>query len=119
MRPKTCGFSRRERVGRHAEFQEIYKQGARLRGRFMTLFVRPNTLGRARLGIAATRKLGDAVRRNRAKRLVREWFRRHKPRDAFDIVVIPGREFLDAPRPALDADYRVTLDRFARARAGR
>jgi ribonuclease P protein component len=118
MGPKTHGFSRAERVGRHAEFQEIYKQGTRLRGRFMTLFVLPNNLSRARLGIAATRKLGDAVRRNRVKRLVREWFRHHKPTGAFDIVVIPGREFLDAPRVALDADYRATLNRFTRARTG-
>jgi ribonuclease P protein component len=119
MGPKARGLPRRQRIGRHAEFQEIYKRGARLRGRFMTLFVLPNSLETARLGVAATRKLGDAVRRNRAKRLVRELFRHHKPCKALDIVVIPRGELFDAPRPALEADYRATLDRLAHLRAVR
>jgi ribonuclease P protein component len=81
----------------------------------MTLFVLPNGRGAARLGIAASRKLGDAVRRNLAKRLAREWFRRDKPADALDVVVIPRRELFDASRSALEADYRATLGRFTRA----
>ncbi len=85
----------------------------------MTLFVLPNSLETARIGIAATRKLGDAVRRNRAKRIVRELFRGHKPGGALDIVVVPRPEFFDAPRPALDADYCAMLDRLARVRVVR
>jgi len=119
MGPKAHGISRSERIGRRADFQEIYKRGIRLGGRFMTLFVLPNSLETARLGIAATQKLGDAVRRNRAKRLVRELFRGHKPGSALDIVVVPRREFFDASRPALDADYCATLARLARARVVR
>ena len=42
----------------------------------MTVFIRPNLLGRHRLGITASRKLSvRAVERNRAKRLLRETFR--------------------------------------------
>ena len=43
-------------------------------GRLMTMFTRERESGPARLGIAATRKMGAAVERNRAKRLVRELF---------------------------------------------
>lgn len=82
----------------------------------MTLFALPNSLETARLGIAATRKLGDAVRRNRAKRRVRDLFRCNKLCNSFDIVVIPRRELCDAPQPALKADYCATLDRLTRAR---
>ena len=77
----------------------------------------PNTLGISRLGIAATRKFGGAVQRNRAKRLIREVFRRNKIAPGFDVVVIPKRELLDASLTALEADYRTVIER--RVRQGR
>ena len=67
--------------------------------------------GVGRLGIAATKKLGGAVERNRAKRLIREVFRRNKIADGFDVVVIPKRELLDASLSTLEADYRRLLGR--------
>jgi ribonuclease P protein component len=67
------------------------------------------TIGR--LGIAATRKLGDAVERNRAKRLIREVFRRNKIAPGFDIVVVPRRELLDATLSAIEDDYRRNITR--------
>ena len=70
--------------------------------------------GVGRLGIAATKKLGGAVERNRAKRLIREVFRRNKLAPGFDIVVIPKRELLDASLTALETEFRNTLERSLR-----
>jgi ribonuclease P protein component len=67
--------------------------------------------GVGRLGIAATKKLGGAVERNRAKRLIREVFRRNKIADGFDVVVVPKRDLLDASLSTLEADYRRLLAR--------
>ncbi len=50
-----------------------------------------------RLGLAVTRRLGKAVRRNRVKRLLREFFRRHKRElPARDLVIMakPGAKAL-------------------------
>ena len=47
--------------------------------------------------------------RNRAKRVSRELFRRHKPDAALDVVVVPRREFLAADFPSLERDYVVLL----------
>ncbi len=77
----------------------------------MTCVALPNAVGSPRLGIAATQKIGNAVARNRAKRLVRELFRAHKPLSSIDIVVIPRREILEAPWLNLEADYRAALKR--------
>ena len=77
----------------------------------MTCFALANELGSPRLGIAASQKLGNAVVRNRAKRLVRELFRSHKPLTGIDIVVIPRREMIDASWGNLEADYRAALQR--------
>ncbi len=54
------------------------------------IIVDRNTLPLTRLGITVSRKAGKAVRRNRAKRLIREYFRTHLGRFApvFDLVVI-------------------------------
>jgi ribonuclease P protein component len=77
----------------------------------MTVFLQPNGLPVSRLGVAATRKLGGAVVRNRAKRLAREVFRRYKPAAGQDVVIVPRREMLDAPFPNLEADFRDLLNR--------
>jgi ribonuclease P protein component len=107
----TERLTRHERVRRRPEFERAYEHGQRLRGRFMTLFVAPNGSARCRLGVAATRKLGSAVVRNRAKRLARELFRKLKPPAGLDVVVVPRREMLDAPFASLEADYTSTLAR--------
>ena len=104
-------LTRHERVRQRPEFERAYESGQRLRGRFMTLFVAPNGTTRCRFGVAATRKLGSAVVRNRAKRLARELFRRLKPPAGLDVVVVPRREMLDAPFASLEADYTHTLAR--------
>jgi len=77
----------------------------------MTLFVVANGGTVSRLGIAASRKFGPAVERNRAKRLAREIFRRHKITTGWDVIVIPRREMLDAPFASLENDYAHALDR--------
>ena len=106
-----------ERIRRRPEFQRVYDTGARAHGKFMTVFTVANGTPSARLGVAATRKIGSAVDRNRAKRLARELFRRHKVAAGLDIIVVPRREMLDAPFANLETDYHATLQRCARSPA--
>ena len=105
-----------ERIRRRADFQQVYKHGTRLGGRYSTVFILANTLKVGRLGIAATRKLGGAVQRNRAKRLIREVFRRVEIAPGYDVVVIPRRELLDAGLTVLESNYRSTIARQLRQR---
>jgi ribonuclease P protein component len=51
------------------------------------------------------------VIRNRAKRLVREVFRRNKPPGGLDIVVIPRRELLEADYAHVEAEFLSILTR--------
>lgn len=83
----------------------------------MTLVILPNSLRVVRLGIVATRRLGGAVSRNRAKRRVRELFRKNKAPGGFDVVVIPRNEFLEASFDSLETEYRALLRRYQRQRA--
>jgi ribonuclease P protein component len=109
-------FGKARRLTRRAEFQRVFDTGQRGHGRFMTLLIAPNSCGRDRLGIVASKKLGDAVRRNRAKRLIREVFRQNHPLSGpqgVDVVVIPRRELFDAAYSNLANDFRTALRRTA------
>ena len=58
------------------DFQKVYRNGKRYEGVLITVFVLPNNLSHNRFGITASRKaLGNAVQRNRGRRLLRETFR--------------------------------------------
>lgn len=105
------GLTVANRIRRRAEFERIYAGGAKVHGRHMTLFVMVNEGATPRLGVAATRKLGSAVDRNRAKRRARELFRRRKDIGGLDVVIVPRREMLDAPFATLEAEYAALLSR--------
>ena len=109
-------FTKASRVRRRGEFQRVFDLALRTKGRYFTILVGPNTEGALRLGIVASKKLGDAVRRNRAKRLIREIFRHIQPPlggRAVDVVVIPRRELFDAAYSSLESDFRGALSRAA------
>ena len=100
-----AAFRPAEHIRRRSDFKRVYDQGLRIRGRYSTVFLLPTSLAFARLGIAATKKLGGAVVRNSAKRLIREVFRRNTIVQGLDIVVVPKRELLDASLTAVETDY--------------
>jgi ribonuclease P protein component len=109
-------FSKARRVRRRREFQRVFDLSLRIRGQYFTVLMAPNAESRPRLGIVASKKLGNAVHRNRAKRLIREIFRRsdmQTARQGVDFVVIPRREVFDAPYSSIESDLRSTLKRGA------
>ncbi len=87
-------FGKDERVRKRKDYQRIYQQGVRINLPNFVVILHCNQLGLRRLGVVAGKKTGNAVKRNRIKRLVREFFRLNKERLPYskDIVIIVKRK---------------------------
>ena len=72
------------------EFRRLYQKGASAVGGSMVIYCRKNRLGRNRVGITVSVKLGNAVKRNRARRRIRELYRTSEAqlRTGFDLVIV-------------------------------
>ncbi|OHE22883.1 MAG: ribonuclease P protein component [Syntrophobacterales bacterium RIFOXYC2_FULL_60_23] len=85
----TARFPKAARLRHRQEFLRAQAQGKRFHTRHFGVTLAPMAEGQPRLGLVATRRLGKAVRRNRVKRLLREFFRRHRTTlPAFDLVIM-------------------------------
>lgn len=119
---QTSKLVTRTKAGRlrhRSEFLRVYDQGSKAHGRYMTLFVLPNRLDCTRLGIAATRKMGMAVERNRAKRRVREVFRLGSWPMGLDLVVVVRRELVKAAWSDIVQEFGSLLKRQRKAHSPR
>ena len=93
-------FTRQQRLLNSADFAAMKKRGSRVVTRHFIMQIAPAHGGVSRLGVVVTRKIGNAVQRNRAKRVLREVFRLNSVsfQSPIDVVVIVKR---DGPYPEL------------------
>jgi ribonuclease P protein component len=79
----------RERLRKRQQFLDVFTTGLRKESRNFKCILRKNGSPRQRLGLTVGKRAGNAVTRNRIKRLLREFFRRNKDRlpASIDIVM--------------------------------
>ncbi|MFN2577188.1 MAG: ribonuclease P protein component [Pyrinomonadaceae bacterium] len=111
--PKRCRLSAR------AQFQIVYAEGQRYDGRLMAAFLRRNGLDHHRLGLtASTKAVGKSVDRNRARRLLRELFRRSADElksleQRYDWVINAKRSLLSSKEELRFAEFRKIIQQVA------
>ena len=79
-----------ETLKTNSDFRRAYMRGKSYTNPALVMYVRKNRAGSCRIGITASKKIGNAVQRNRARRVIRESFRQIKLplKSGFDIVFV-------------------------------
>lgn len=105
----TLTLPARLRLRRKSDFDATYARGRRLGDEYFGVTASRNEAGAPRLGMAvAVRVAGNAVGRNRIRRLVRESFRLHQRElPPVDLVVSARAAARAAPRAALNRSLEV------------
>ncbi|NNM54365.1 MAG: ribonuclease P protein component [Spirochaetales bacterium] len=108
-------LTNQERLKRKQDFQRAFTSPLRASCQGAKLAASANSLERSRLGVGLSKKFGNAVQRNRAKRQIREIFRLHKEeiRPGHDIVILvyPGKfSYWDRERQVLQLLAKAGLE---------
>jgi ribonuclease P protein component len=110
--PPRLTLSRENRLKQGRDFSRLRQHGARLTLGCLVANWQALPAGAvSRLGLVTSGKLGGAVVRNRARRLLRESFRRHQHALAYpvDLVLVPRRSILGKQFRDVEKDFLTTL----------
>ena len=113
---KRLSFPRSRRITSSRRFKTILGRGLRAGEGMLVLYAAENNCGYARLGVSVGKSCGNAVVRNRLKRLLREVFRQSQEGIAagFDYLIIVSKrlnKYNDTSAGAKEAVKRLTYER--------
>lgn len=90
---KSFSFPKRKRLLNRKDFVNLNFSGKRFKTEHFSVLFKENGLIITRLGITVNKRIGNAARRNRIKRLIREFFRLNKDKfqKGYDVIIIANR----------------------------
>lgn len=79
-----------ESLKKNRQFQFVYKYGKSRANKYLVMYIKENGLGRNRIGISVSKKVGNSIVRHRITRLVRESYRLHENvfNSGLDMVIV-------------------------------
>jgi len=112
--PKRLRLSRSSRLAQSRDFARVRQQGERLAQGCLIANWSPLPDGnRPKLGVVTSKKIGGAVARNRARRLLRESFRQHQHEFArpVELVLVARNSIAGKKFAAVEKDFLAALSR--------
>ncbi len=110
--PKPLKFTRDMRIKQGRDFTRIRQKGLRLvHGCLIVNWLKTSPDSPCRLGVVTSGKIGNAVIRNRARRLMREAFRKHQ-HDLIapvDLVLVARQSIVGKALGGVEKDFLTTL----------
>ena len=95
-------------IKKNSDFQTVYKSGKSYANKLLIMYVYSTDAAETRIGISASKKVGNSVVRHHLVRLVREIFRLHKDRldTGLDIVVVARPAAKESDYKKLESAFR-------------
>jgi ribonuclease P protein component len=112
--PNRRGLGRKSRLKLGRDFAKVRQSGQRaVNGCLIANWLRLPNDARSRLGVVVSKKVGNAVARSRAKRLLRETFRvhQHELTQAVDLVLVARSSIVGRGFAGVEKDFLTTLRR--------
>jgi ribonuclease P protein component len=90
-------MEKKNRLRKNMEFKKVYKARKNFWNRNLILYIRRNGTKETRIGVSITRKVGNAVVRNKLKRRIKELNSKYSEdiKTGYDIVIIPKKNAVD------------------------
>lgn len=100
-------LDRKYRINQEKDYNYIYKNAKRISGRYIIVFITRNNLQYNRFGIVTSKKVGNAVKRNRAKRRIRELSKKHMEsiNKGYDLVFVSRVSINEADFDQIEKDF--------------
>lgn len=97
------------RLKKNLHFKNVYKRGQSIADKYVVVYYCKNNLDETRVGFTASKKVGNSVKRNRARRLMKESFRNicdDKVKRGYDMVIIARVAIKDAEYAAVERSMK-------------
>lgn len=101
------------RLKKKYQFNYVYRAGKSVHGKFLVLVYSPSKNKNVKIGISVSKKVGNSVQRNRARRLLREAISSslEKLNPNFNIIIVGKQSILDQKAESVTSDLQQVLER--------
>ena len=100
-------LKKQNRLKKRYQFNYVYRAGEHFSGKFLVLYVTPSKTKDIKVGLAVTKKIGHAVKRNLVRRRLREIIQKQLPnlKQNYNIIVVTKEGILDASFTDIELDF--------------